>query len=133
MKIKSKRPDGSVRITTENSKPTKTQQHHQAAHDINNIMKKYQKIGVGYNALPPSSKGVYGDFTKFKNYQESVQAAIDADNSFNTLPSSVRKRFDNNPQQLFDFLNDKSNREEAISLGLIDKPTETPTIPTPTT
>jgi len=114
--------NGRTQVHTINDEKTKTQQHHKDAHDINNIMKKYQKIGVDYNRLPPNSKGQYGDFSKHKSYQESVQALIDANNSFMSLPSTVRKRFSNDPQELFDFLNDTNNRDEAIKLGLLDKP-----------
>ena len=35
------------------------------------------------------------------------------------LPSDVRSRFGNNPAELLDFLNDNSNYDEAIRLGLI--------------
>lgn len=117
---------GRVRMRTINHEPTRTQQQFQEQHDINNIMKKYQKVGVDYNALPNPS-GTYGDFTKVRTYQEAVQGALDSEAAFMQLPSSVRKRFANDPQELFDFLNDKNNREEAIRLGLIEKPSTPPT------
>lgn len=99
-----------------------TQQHHKDAHDINAIMRKYQKIGVDYNRLPPNTSGMYGDFSKVKTYEQACQSAIDIQNSFATLPSSLRKRFENDPQQLINFLNDKNNRAEAIALGLVQAP-----------
>lgn len=131
MKIITKRPNGTVRvIKSAEGEQNATQQHHKDAHDINLIMKKYQKVGVGYNALPPSSKGVYGDFSNVKTYQQAAQSMIDAQNSFMTLPSQIRKRFHNDPQELFEFLNDKSKRAEAIELGLIPSPPPSPE-PTP--
>lgn len=123
---------GRVRIITVQDEPNKTEQHHKDAHDINNIMKKYQKVGINYNALPPTSRGAYGDFTGAKNFYESTLAVMQAQESFNSLPSTVRKRFNNNPQELFDFLNDKKNRDEAISLGLIDAPPPSTEPKTPT-
>lgn len=140
-----KHPNGRVQVQSvkEIGAVTKVQQHHKDAHDINQIMKKYQKVGVSYNALPPSQKGVYGDFTAVKTYQQAMQSLVDAQNSFMTLPSSVRKRFGNDPNELFEFLNDKKNREEAIKLGLLEAPPSTeptavtpassPTPPTPST
>lgn len=125
-KIKNK--DGLViKVRTYNYEPSKTQQHFKDEHDINNIMKKYLKQGISYNQLPNPS-GVYGDFSNVKDYQNSLQTIIDADQAFLTIPSNIRKRFDNDPQKLFEFLNDKKNLDEAISLGLIEKPviTETP-------
>lgn len=125
-KIKNK--DGLIiKVRTYNYEPSKTQQHFKDEHDINNIMKKYLKQGISYNQLPNPS-GIYGDFSNVKDYQNSLQTIIDADQAFLTIPSNIRKRFDNDPQKLFEFLNDKKNLDEAISLGLIEKPvvTETP-------
>jgi len=126
-KIKNK--DGLViKVRTYNYEPSKTQQHFKDEHDINNIMKKYLKQGISYNQLPNPS-GVYGDFSNVKDYQNSLQTIIDADQAFLTIPSNIRKRFDNDPQKLFEFLNDKKNLDEAISLGLIEKPVKTETPP----
>lgn len=115
---------GRTRVISVNPEGEKnqTQQHHKDAHDVNAIMRKYQKVGIGYNQLPPNTQGLYGDFSKSKTYQESVQAAIDVQDSFATLPSTIRKRFENDPQQLINFLNDKNNRAEAIALGLVPTP-----------
>lgn len=104
---------------------SRTQQHMMESQDINLIMKKYQKVGIDYNRLPPSQRGIYGDFTEAKTYHEAHLAIIEARKGFMTLPSSVRARFENDPQQLFNFLNDPNNQQEAIDIGLIDKPDET--------
>lgn len=121
-KIKNK--DGLViKVRTYNHEPSKTQQHFKDEHDINNIMKKYLKQGISYNQLPNPS-GIYGDFSNVKDYQNSLQTIIDADQAFLTIPSNIRKKFDNDPQKLFEFLNDKKNYEEAVKLGLIEKPVE---------
>lgn len=121
-KIKNK--DGLViKVRTYNYEPSKTQQHFKDEHDINNIMKKYLKQGISYNQLPNPS-GIYGDFSNVKDYQNSLQTIIDADQAFLTIPSIVRKKFDNDPQKLFEFLNDKKNYDEAVKLGLIEKPVE---------
>ena len=47
---------------------------------------------------------------------------IAADAAFMAFPSSVRDRFGNDPSALFAFVHDSSNRDEAISLGLIGPP-----------
>lgn len=105
--------------------PSKTQQHEMDSVDVNKIMSRYQKVGITYNKLPPSQRGIYGDFTQIQTFQEAHQAIVDARAGFMTLPSTVRARFENDPQQLFNFLNDPNNQQEAIDLGLIDKPDET--------
>lgn len=118
-----------IKVRTHNYEPSRTQQQFKEQHDINNIMKKYQKAGIGYDYLPAPRGGVYGDFTKVRSYQEAVQGALDSEAAFMQLPSAVRKRFSNDPQELFDFLNDKNNRDEAIRLGLIEKPKIPPSDP----
>ena len=59
------------------------------------------------------------DVSDFVDYQEALGIVAQARESFLALPSSVRERFGNNPASLIDFLNDASNRAEAISLGLL--------------
>lgn len=92
--------------------------------DLNNIMKRYA------SGLPPSLAGsrtpMFGDFSNIPDYQTSLQVVIDAQDRFADLPSAVRKRFDNDPGKLIEFLQNSDNRNEAVRLGLIDKPAETP-------
>ena len=49
---------------------------------------------------------------------------IEAGEMFDALPSRIRKRFNNSPAQLLEFLADTANVSEAISLGLISAPVE---------
>lgn len=92
--------------------------------DLNNIMRKYA------SGLPPSSPGarppMFGDFSNVPDYQTCLEHVMDAQERFAQLPSDVRRRFDNDPGKLLQFVADKSNRDEAISLGLIDKPAVEP-------
>ena len=112
--------NGHVKVITINNDPTLTQQQFKEPTDINAIMRKYRATGELPNFTP--KKGVYGDFSNSKTYQESLHAIMDANKSFMTLPSDVRKRFSNDPEELFKFLSDKNNDEEAIKLGLKNKP-----------
>lgn len=86
--------------------------------DINKIMKKYHS-GIMTSHLN-RNPGRYGDFSQVKNYQESLNTVIKAQNSFMTLPSEIRFRFQNDPQKLLEFLADSKNKEEAIKLGIIN-------------
>lgn len=89
-------------------------------------MKKYHSSGMITHIN--RRKGQYLDVSQLKDYQSSLQTVIDAQESFMTLPSEVRKKFANNPQQLISFLADPKNTDEAISLGL-----KKPKPPTPET
>lgn len=88
--------------------------------DINFIMAKYQKTGLIDHVC--KYEGTYGDFLAVVDYQSSLNAVINAQEEFNSLPSSLRARFSNDPAQFLQFVNDDSNREEAIKIGLIDAP-----------
>lgn len=88
--------------------------------DINNIMRKYA------SGLPPSPAGarppLFGDFSNVPDYQTALNKVLDAQERFAELPSHVRKRFDNDPAKLLEFLASEDNRAEAVDLGLVDPP-----------
>lgn len=115
-----KRPDGSLSVKSVNEEPSLTRQSFKDQTDIVQIMKKYHKgESIAHLARNP---GRYADLTQIKDYAKSLQTVIDAQNAFGVLPSEIRKRFNNDPQELLEFLQDDSNKSEAIGLGLIDKP-----------
>lgn len=115
---------------TNNTEESLTQQSDAKDADINVLMSRYRQTGL----LPQQQRAALsGDFTDvgdFREAQEKVKAAREA---FDAVPSNVRKRFHNNPQELVEFLKDPENREEAIKLGLVEKPPkqENPTPPIP--
>jgi len=111
--------DGRKKVVTVNDEPSMTQQQFKEMSDINRIMKKYHK-GEMVNYLN-RRPGVYGDFSKMPNYSDALQTVIDAQESFMTLPSGVRKRFDNDPAKVIEFISDSKNYDEAITLGLVPK------------
>lgn len=117
--IKTERPNGRKRVQFKSNQPTKTEQSHENETNINKIIKRYQKTGM----LPISNKtAMYGDFTGSIDYHEANNRIATAKTNFLALPSDLRKRFDNDPGKLLDFLQDENNRQEAIELGLIPKP-----------
>lgn len=118
------RDNGSVRIQTINTLPSKTQQNLKSETDINNIMRKYH-AGVAVTHLN-KKQGSYLDLSTISDYQTSLEKVIQARESFASLPSETRKKFNNNPEELITFLSEPKNTEEAIILGLKQKPTITP-------
>lgn len=93
-----------------------TEQHHKAECDVNRIIKKYDKTGLISHISRFEAK--FGDLrgVDFKNAMDLVTRAS---SDFNDLPSDIRKRFSNSPENFLTFMEDSGNREEAISLGLI--------------
>ena len=105
----------------------RTKQSFKDETDLNWIMARFQKTGVidFVNKRSPQ----FGDVTGIE-FQAAMQLVIDAEAMFADLPSKVRDRFGNDPQNLLHFLEDPANRSEAQLLGLIDPPA-TPLAGTP--
>jgi phage internal scaffolding protein len=50
-----------------------------------------------------------------------MNRVIAVQDEFEALPAQIRARFDNDPAQLIEFLENSDNRPEAEELGLVDK------------
>lgn len=84
--------------------------------DINAIMKRYRKTGVLDHVSRVAAR--YGDFSSVVEYREALDKVLEADNAFAALPAELRKRFDNEPAKLLEFMDNPANLKEAIELGL---------------
>ncbi|QXP07863.1 MAG: internal scaffolding protein [Arizlama microvirus] len=99
--------------------PTRAQQHHKDECDINVILERFGKTGqMPVNAI----SGTYGDFSGVHDYHTALNTLIAAEHEFDSLPANIRKRFGNEPAKLIEFLNDSNNKEQAIELGLVNRP-----------
>lgn len=96
-----------------------TQQHFKDECDINNIMKRFQTTGVLPDLI--KSNPAYGDFSTVPDFLDAMNILNHAHDQFSSLSSRVRARFDNDPQQFLNFVNDPSNNAEMIELGLATK------------
>jgi len=102
------------------------QQHFKDECDINNILRQFNITGQ-LPDTPLSPK--YGDFTGISDYKTALDRVMAADEEFLSLPAALRARFDNEPNNLIEFLNQEENRLEAEKLGLVE-PKETLSAPT---
>lgn len=93
--------------------------------DINVIVRRF---GVTGQVRLPNVEPFYGDFSMVEDYQTAMNLMIQAQRSFDQLPSDMRRRFGNDPAQLIDFVQDSNNYEEAEKLGLL-RPKEAPPEP----
>ncbi len=109
-------------VKTDCTEGGRTHQSFRDECDINQIMAKYHKTGAMEQVNERAQ--VFGDFSGVDDYQTSLNRIIDADMAFMTLPSDVRDRMKNDPAELLRFLHDEDNREEAVSLGLVEAPAE---------
>jgi phage internal scaffolding protein len=101
------------------------QQHFKDECDINNILRQFNITGqLPENAVSPR----YGDFTGVTDYHSALNQVIAAEDEFMSLPATIRARFENDPAQLIEFLENSENKDEAIKLGLVNKPAEMPQV-----
>jgi len=105
----------------------KTKQSFADDADINNIMARYQSTGmIDY---VKENAPHYGDVTGLE-FQACMDKIIEASEMFDALPAQLRKRFNNEPAEFLDFVQDDKNRDEAITLGLIPEAPKAPiTVP----
>lgn len=97
---------------------TRAHQEYKLECDINQIMKNFGHTGQ----LPSNIRmPTYGDFEQLDDYHQALNAIARANESFDQLPSDVRKRFNNDPGLFVDFCSDEKNRDEAKALGLVTK------------
>lgn len=110
---------------------TMTQQQFKDESDINNLVDRFLRTGE----IPPvDARAMYGDFVDSpQSYQEALSAVFEAQAGFDALPSKVRQRFNNDPAELLAFLQDSANLDEAIKLGLVEKPEPAQPVQTTTT
>lgn len=98
-----------------------TQQSAKDECDINMIIERIKRGADIPNASPNPPR--YADFTVIpKDLRECLNIVRQADDLFMSLDAKVRRRFDNDPAMLLDFLNDPSNQAEALELGLVEAP-----------
>ena len=112
----SKRPDGSVRVVTQNDGPSKTDQSFADDCDVNTIMRRYKKTGQITHLA--KSQGVFGDFSDVPDLQDALQTVTEAQATFDQFPADLRRRFGNSPVEFYRFMEDPANMDESIKLGL---------------
>lgn len=108
---------------TVNDQPSLTQQQFTAETDLNVIMERY---GVTNRAIPAGAwpKGMPTiDLTEFSGMElrDAMDRIEEAKQAFGNLPATIRSRFNNNPAEMWEFLNNPLNGEEAVTLGLLQK------------
>lgn len=129
-KIITRRANGSKRVASLSTAPSMTDKTAFEETDINNIVARYEKTGM----LPMSNKRGTGIYADVSNLPDLLGAAIllkESQDIFDQLPSRLREKFKNSPQNMIDFISDPKNQKEALSLGLIVPLDTQPKNPTP--
>lgn len=98
--------------------PSLTRQEFRDECDINEIMRRYQRDGVVSHVT--TREPMYQDFTQYPDLQESMNYIRDAEMAFLSLPSAVRREFDNDPVKFVQFAAEPKNGERLVELGLAE-------------
>lgn len=88
--------------------------------DINVLARRF---GITDIPLTPIGDDLI-DTTQFPDLREILEARRAAANGFAALPIKIRKRFRNSPEELWNFLQDPDNADEAVRLGLLSRRAE---------
>lgn len=99
---------------------SRTKQSFRDECDINHMLATYQKGGRSPVINPYPAQ--YGDFSGVPDFHSALNQVNEAQAAFADLPSGVRARFQNDPGQLLEFIDNDENIPEAIELGLINDP-----------
>jgi phage internal scaffolding protein len=126
-RVVSTRENGSRRVQKCFNKPTKTKRGMEFKRqcDINHILKRCEKTGM----LPTRrAQPIYGDLPATDDYHSAMNIVAEVKQSFDLLPSSIRKEFGNDVNKFLAFANDPNNIEAMADLGLVElvRDTEAP-------
>lgn len=108
----------------------RTKQSFAEESNINSIMAKFHITGVLVDPKITSDRqAFFGDVSGIGDYQAMKNKVLESEVHFGNLPSAIRTRFGNKPNELVKFLEDPANKEEAIKLGIVNPPPEPPEEP----
>lgn len=86
--------------------------------NINTIVRRFGISGeLPNNLRMPQS----GDFTNMPDFHSAMNLVRQAQEEFVRVPAEIRARFNNDPGRFMAFLDDESNYDEALKLGLVNR------------
>lgn len=81
--------------------PGRTQQEFARECDINTIMKRYERDGLLEHVM--ANEGQYADLGDMQEFHDAMNTVRAAQESFETLPASMREEFNNDPAEFLEF------------------------------
>lgn len=118
IRVVTERPDGTRRVAMKCEGPSLTEQAHKKDVDIKRIMARAKSTGFARQVFKPA---MYGDFSGVEDFHSVQNKVLQAKADFMRLPGAVRKRFENDPGELIEFVADPENAAEAVELGLLSR------------
>lgn len=96
--------------------PSMTKQEFTDECDINNIMARYAVTGL---VPTPDRQAFYLDEVDVPSFHEAQNLLLAAEAAFMSLPSSVRREFDNDPAKFVEFAEDEKNVGRLKDWGML--------------
>ena len=112
-----------VKCEAPEDEETRVEQSHKDEVNINNIVKRH---GMDLIAKTAALQQFTFDDNPNNNFQETMNAILKAQESFDSVPKEIRREFDNNPAKFLDFIHNEDNKQQLIDWGLAKAPEPTP-------
>jgi phage internal scaffolding protein len=110
----SQKPRIAVRKDFTDSKSL-TEQSHKQSVDIHYIMRKAEKTGIIEHVNKHA--GTYGEMPSGDEFHRHMNIIAQAETMFESVPSSIRKEFENSPAKFLDFIQNDANYDKAKEMG----------------
>jgi len=111
-----------------------TQQQFAEDANLNNIIRRFgiNDLSQLPQAIDPSH---YGDFSDAPSFRQALDNLAAAQEHFDVLPADIRRRFNHDPVELYEFVRNGENYDESVKMGLLKdiRPQATPTVEVVTT
>jgi phage internal scaffolding protein len=93
-----------------------TEQHHKKSTSMNFILDRYRKTGIIQHVNAQEQR--YDEYPDSITLHQAMNIVASASSMFESLPSSIRKEFNNDPGQFIDFVQDEKNYASIKEMGL---------------
>lgn len=114
---------GRRRVFVDFSKdPGLTEQCHAPMTDIANIVAYHTRMG----GMPPMPEATFVDLTQTLPYQEALNSVLQIESLFESLPLKARVAYDHNPALFMKAVEDPSQRDRLIELGIFNPKVDPP-------
>lgn len=101
------------------TEPSRTKQSDMERCDLRYQLARFQKTGLMGNLR--SDEPLYGDFSEVDDLITAQNRLVDLEEQFMSMPAALRKKFDNDPLQMLEWLQKEENFDEAVKYGLLVK------------
>lgn len=105
-----------LRVSFQTEGESLTEQQFAEESQIISKIRKYDSQGFfdSVNRNPAQ----FNDFTQVRDLADAIDQIEQARDAFQTIPSDIRKQFNNSPTEFFEFASNEDNYDDLVKLGL---------------